>query len=243
MVLPHSYSASARRMPRTRRLSAWSCGLWFWLGVATCVLHAANTNRLFNEWFAAQKHLQRWSADFTQTRSLKVLAQPLVAPGHVWVTPHAFRWELGQPVQTIVLRQPNQLLIIYPQLKRVEEYPLAEVPPGPLKDTLALLDATLPRDRASLEKHFRLRSAVETNALLQITLEPKSAAARQFIREIVIGVHTNNFQMAMTEMRFADGSTLRNDFTHLVVNPPLPAKLFQMKLPPDFTVVDPLKKQ
>ena len=86
----------------------------------------------FNRWFAAQTNLQSWSADFTQTRSLKVLSQPLVATGKVWVTvPNRFRWELGQPAQTIVLRQPDQLLIIYPRLKRAEKYSLSGVPPGP----------------------------------------------------------------------------------------------------------------
>jgi outer membrane lipoprotein-sorting protein len=76
----------------------------------------------FERWFAAQTNLQSWAADFTQTRSLKVLAQPLVSTGKVWVAPSRFRWELGQPAQTIALRQPDQMFIIYPRLKR-------EIPP------------------------------------------------------------------------------------------------------------------
>src|SRR6516162_4191679 len=60
---------------------------------------------LFDHWFAVQTNLQSWSADFTQTRSLKVLAKPLVATGKVWVAPSRFCWELGQPPQTIALRQ------------------------------------------------------------------------------------------------------------------------------------------
>ena len=128
----------------------------------------------FDRWFAVQTNLQSWSADFTQTRSLKVLSQPLVATGKVWVTvPNRFRWELGQPAQTIVLRQPDQLLIIYPRLKRAEKYSLSGVPPGPLKDALALMDASLPRDRATMEESFRLLSATETNSILQMTLRPQ----------------------------------------------------------------------
>ena len=56
--------------------------------------------------------MQSWSGDFTQTRTLTVLNQPLVSHGKVWVKPGEFRWELGQPAQTIVLRRPDQLLII-----------------------------------------------------------------------------------------------------------------------------------
>jgi outer membrane lipoprotein-sorting protein len=209
--------------------------------LAAGVVHAAGSDGQFDKWFAVQTNLQSWSADFTQTRSLKVLSQPLVSAGKVWVKPGEFRWELGQPVQTIVLRRPDQLLIVYPRLKRAEKYPLDGVPSGPMKDALALLDASLPRDRATMEQHFRLLSAAETNSILQMTLQPRSDSARKFIGEIVIGFHTNDFTIAATEMKFADGSSLRNDFTNVMLNQPMDPKLFEVELPPDCTVVEPLK--
>jgi outer membrane lipoprotein-sorting protein len=116
------------------------------------------------------------------------------------------------------------------------------VPPGPLKDALALMDASLPRDRASMEERFRLLSATETNSILQMTLQPKSASARKFIGEILIGFRTNDFSIAVTELKFADGSGLRNDFTNVVLNQPIDPALFQIKLPPDFTVVEPMRQ-
>ncbi len=101
------------------------------LCLAAMIARADERDVQFNRWFAAQTNLQSWSADFTQTRSLKVLSQPLVAAGKVWVTaPGLFRWELGQPAQTIVLRQPDQLLIIYPRLKRAENIPSKACRPG-----------------------------------------------------------------------------------------------------------------
>jgi outer membrane lipoprotein-sorting protein len=210
---------------------------------AAMVARADERDVQFDRWFAVQTNLQSWSADFTQTRSLKMLSQPLVATGKVWVTvPNRFRWELGQPAQTIVLRQPDQLLIIYPRLKRAEKYSLSGAPPGPLKDALALMDASLPRDRATMEENFRLLSATETNSILQMTLQPKSASARKFISEIIIGFRTNNFSIAVTELKFADGSGLRNDFTNTVLNQPIDPALFEAKLAPDFTVVEPLRQ-
>ena len=209
--------------------------------VAT-VVHAADYDAQVNRWFEVQTNLQSWSGDFTQTRSLKVLSQPLVSAGKVWVKPGEFRWELGQPVQTIVLRKPDQLLILYPRLKRAEKYPLEGVPTGPMKDALALLDASLPRDRTAMEKNFLLLSAAETNAVLQMTLRPRSKSARKFIGEILIGFHTNDFSIAATEMKFADGSSLRNDFTNVVMNRPVDPGLFEAKLPPDYSVVEPLNR-
>jgi len=171
-----------------------------------------------------------------------MLNQPLTTPGKVWVKSGEFRWELGHPVQTIVLRTPDQLLIVYPRLKRAEKYPLDAVPSGPMKDALALLDASLPRDRASMEEHFRLVAAGLTNSVLEITLQPRSEAARKMIGQVVIGFHTNDFIIANTEMKFADGSKLQNAFTNVLVNQQLPPDLFEAKVPADYTIVEPLKK-
>jgi outer membrane lipoprotein-sorting protein len=221
--------------------NSWFPGLLIFLFLAAG-LRAADYDAQFNRWFEVQTNLQSWAGDFTQTRTLTVLNQPLISHGKVWVKPGEFRWELGQPVQTIVLRRPDQLLIIYPRLKRVEKYPLDAVPTGPMKDALALLDASLPRDRATMDKSFQLLSAAETNSILQMTLQPRSAAARKFIGQIVIGFHTNDFTIAVTEMKFADGSKLHNDFTNVVLNAPIEPKLFEADLPADYTVVEPLKQ-
>ena len=238
MVPIHSHLA---RGQITRIFHALGCGFWILMFSAATIAHADDHDAQCNKWFEVQTNLHSWSGDFTQTRSLKVLTQPLVSAGRVWVKPGEFRWELGQPVQTIVLRQPDQLLIVYPRFKRAEKYPLDAVPSGPMKDALALLDASLPRDRAAMEKNFCLLSVTETNSILQMTLQPRSAAARKFIGEIVIGFRTNDFIIAATEMKFADGSSLRNDFTNVVLNPPIEAKLFEANLPADYTVVEPLK--
>lgn len=238
-------SSLAKRQMTCRLLQALSRSFWIPLCFAACLSRAADTNLnpMFDRWFTAQTNIQSWSADFTQTRIFKTLAQPLVSTGKVWVaTPGRFRWELGRPAQTIALRQPDQMLIIYPRLKRAEKYALGDVPPGPLKDALSLLDVSFPRDREGMEARFKLLSAMETNSILQMTLQPRSASARKFIGEIVVGFRTNDFAIAVTEMRFADGSSMRNDFTHVVLNQPIPPETFEEKLPADMSIVEPLRK-
>ena len=228
------------RKPGIVKGFSWIPGFLIFLFLAAG-MRATDYDAQFAKWFEVQTNLQSWAGDFTQTRTLTVLNQPLVSHGKVWVKPGAFRWELGQPAQTIVLRNPNQLLIIYPRLKRAEKYPLDGVPTGPMRDALALLDASLPRDRATMEKSFSLLSAAETNSTLQMTLQPRSEAARKMIGQVVIGFHTNDFTIAATEMKFADGSKLHNDFTNVVLNQPIESKMFEADLPPDFTVSEPMK--
>jgi outer membrane lipoprotein-sorting protein len=206
-------------------------------------LNAATQAPVLDSWFAAQVGVHTFSADVLQTRTLKVLSQPLVSTGKVWVAvPDRFRWEIGTPAQTIALRQPQKLLLIYPKLKRAESYPLDGKQAGPWQDALALLEASFPRSRADLESHFQVLSVTATNASWQLALQPRSSMARRMIQQLVICVRTNDFALAATELQFADGSTMRNDFTNVVLNPQLPTDCFDARLDPSFQVIEPLKK-
>lgn len=205
-------------------------------------VRASDTNALLATWFATQANLHTWSADAVQTRIIKTFSQPLVSTGKVWVvTPNRFRWELGQPPQTIAIRQPAQLVLIYPRLKRAEKYPL-DNKPGPWRDALALLEASFPRSRADLESQFSISSIAQTNGLLQVALLPRSSSARKFMTELQLGLRGSDCSPAFTELRFSDGSSMRNDFSNSVTNAALPDSLFEVELGPDFKLTEPLKK-
>ena len=49
----------------------------------------------------------------------------LTESGKVWFAePNRFRWELGHPPKTIAVRATDEMLLLYPLLKRAERYPL-----------------------------------------------------------------------------------------------------------------------
>jgi outer membrane lipoprotein-sorting protein len=197
---------------------------------------------LVDQWIAAQAGLHTWQADLVQTRVFKTLSQPLVSEGKAWVEPpDRFRWELGQPPQTIALRQPAELTIIYPRLKRAERYPLQSMQTGPWRDALALLEAGFPRSRTNLEAQFQILALTQTNGVACLALQPRSAAARKFITRLEISFRSDDFSPAATALTFSDGSSLRNEFRNSVMNPPLAPGLFAMPLGPDYTIVEPLK--
>ena len=91
------------------------------------------------------------------------------------------------------------------------------------------------------KERFRILSLTETNGAWQLALRPNSAFARKMMKEVVIGLATNDYALTSTEMVFVDGSRMRNDFTNAVLNRTLSADLFEVKLAPDFTVVEPLR--
>jgi Outer membrane lipoprotein-sorting protein len=207
---------------------------------ATFCSQAAQTNSLLNSWLASQTNFQTWSADFIQTRNLKSLAKPLTASGHIsFAAPNRFHWEIKEPSPTIALRAESELWVIYPKLKRAERYPLSGSAAGPWRDTLALLEAGFPRSEADIESKFRIQSQTLTNDLCEVTLQPKSASARRMMPLLRIAFSTNDFSLRATELQFADGSTMRNDFTNGVFNPTLPADLFSPQISADFTITEP----
>jgi outer membrane lipoprotein-sorting protein len=204
---------------------------------------AAPLNPAVSSWLNAQTNVKTWTADFLQTRSLKSLTQPLIAKGHVWfAAPNRFRWELGNPAQTIAVRATNEMLVIYPRLKRVERFPLSGVQAGPWKDALALLEAGFPRDAEQLDSQYNILDQVVQDPVVKLVLQPKSAAARRMMPQIQIEFDRRDLALHATELQFADGSILRNDFSNAVLNPPVTAEQFAPAIPPDYKVVEPLKK-
>ena len=203
-------------------------------------VRADGTNSVLDAWFAAQANVHTWSADFVQTRTLKTLTQPLVAKGHiVFAAPNDFRWELGQPAKTIALRHGDEMFVIYPRLKRAENYPMGAGTPAEWRDTMSLLQAGFPRDRKEFEAQFQILSLAQTNGVWRLALQPKSVFARRMMPELDIGLATNGFSLASTELVFMDGSTMRNDFTNAVLNPPLDEKVFEWSPPADYKVTNP----
>jgi len=223
-------------------IAAW-CFFGAWCLVLGISVHAADTAPALQKFLSAQTNLQTWSADLTQIRKLKALTQPLTSTGHVWfAAPNRFHWEIGSPAQTIAVRAGDEMLVIYPQLKRVEKYPLNSERMDKWKDTLALLEAGFPRSQADLEKQFKVLSVTTSNDVANVVLQPKSSSARRMMPQITISFATNNSQLRATELQFTDGSTMRNEFRNSQFNPKLDNSLFAPKIEADYKVVEPIKR-
>jgi outer membrane lipoprotein-sorting protein len=207
------------------------------------LLLAAESDTHLRSWLASQTSVYTWSAELVQIRSLKTFTQPITNHGRVWfAAPNRFRWEIGEPATTIAVRQPAQLLVIYPKLHRAERYSMDGKAAGPWKDTLALLEAGFPRSAAELEARFKVESQSVTNSVCELVLTPRSASARKMMPQIRITFATNDFALRATELHFADGSTMRNEFGAATINQKLVDGLFTPELGADYKLVEPLKK-
>ena len=195
-----------------------------------------------NGWLKAQAGLKTWSAEFTQTRTLKTLNQPLSASGRVWFAmPNHFRWELGIPARTIAVRDDREMLVIYPRLKRVERYPLTGPEAGMVGEALALLDAGFPRDRASFDARFQVKQLTTNNGFWQLDLQPANSTTRRLMPLIRVSLATNDFALVANEIILPDGSSMKNDFTNATLNASFEPHIFKPVLEADFKITEPLK--
>lgn len=211
------------------------------LGVAGSFIsaHAAGLDEVVSGWLAHQTNVQAWSADFSQTRTLKALSQPLVTTGRVWfAAPQNFRWELGRD-QTIAIRSNETMLVMYPRLKRAEQYQFQSSDRSEWKDALALLESGFPRSRADLERQFEALSVQTTNGVITLQLQPRSAGARKMIPKINV-LLDSDLRLTGTELLFVDGSSMRNDFRGVRTNADVAGK-FSLEVPGDFKLVEPMK--
>lgn len=238
-LFPPPFTACGRRGWRTPALAAVS----IWCAVAA---GATDADQTLQAWLNQQTNLHTWSAEVIQTRSFKTLAQPLVSTGRVWYArPGQFRWELGRPPLSLAVRHHDELLVIYPRFKRAERYALGAAVPsgaGPWREMLSLLDAGFPERVEDLEQRFRITGKSMTHEVLHLALEPKSGAIRKWMTTLRLEIRNTDLALRATELRFADGSALRNEFIAARINPPIDPALFTPKLDSDYSVREPLKR-
>jgi outer membrane lipoprotein-sorting protein len=227
-----------------------SIGIWYlvllWsltIGSWSFSARAAETNSTVSKWIAAQANIHTFSADVVQTRTFKSLTQPLTAYGHVWFeAPNRFRWELTNPVPSIAVRSSEEMLVIYPRLKRAERYPLTGEKAGQWRDVMKLLDAGFPRSEADVQSQYNILSQQVKGDVCELTLQPKSSAARSLMPQIKIGFSTKDSSLTSTELQMVDGSIMRNDFKNTELNPKIDPTLFAPKLDSDYKISEPFKQ-
>jgi outer membrane lipoprotein-sorting protein len=185
------------------------------------------------KWIARQDDFHAVTADFTQTRALRALKSPLASEGRLWFkAPGSFRWEVGTPAKTIVLRKGDSLFMIQPAKKRAERSSATAKPdkPSPMQ-AMGMMSFPFARDFADFQKQFETLSITTEGAKCHLEVLPREGQARKFLSALKLDFNTTNGHLLGFEMATRDGSSLRNEFSNVQVNPKIPASVFDF----DFT--------
>jgi outer membrane lipoprotein carrier protein len=179
-------------------------------------------------WMDRQKEMRSLSADFTQTRAYRSLRDPLVSKGRIWFSaPGSFRWEIGDPPKTVVVRKMDGIYLIQPARKKAERHSADDLRK---KAGAAMFNFPMARDFADFQRQVEINDVAVDGDRCRVEVTPKDAQAKKFLAKIVFEFDTADGRLFSFEMRLREGSSMRNDFSNVRINPRLDKSLFDYDL-------------
>jgi outer membrane lipoprotein-sorting protein len=204
--------------------------LILWFAAAGRVLGAGGSPDLapLKRWLAHQDEIRTVQADFTQTRSLRVLRDPIATPGRLWFSaPGSFRWELGDPAKTIVLRRGDSAFLIEPAKKHAERLDPASFSGKPgAANPMPMMNFPMAKSFDDFNRQFEVEAISTDGDRCHAELQPRDPQARKFLDTLSIDFDTGSGRLLSFEAKTRDGSSLRNDFTNVRLNQKIDPHVF-----------------
>lgn len=182
-------------------------------------------------WLQRGENLRSIQADFVQTRALKTLRDPLANPGRFWFrAPNDLRWELGTPARTIFLRRGSESWLIEPPAKKATRLAPETLDGQTGARGMGMMRFPMATSLEDFKQQFDVLDLQENDAWCEITLLPRDAASRKFLKAIQIRFSTENGELHHFEILTREGSVLRNAFANVQLNPKLADSVFHQDL-------------
>ena len=181
---------------------------------------------------ALQKSIHTLTADFTQSRSLKTLREPLITHGKLWIqSQQFFRWELGTPPKTIVIGTPAEITVIQP-FKNTASKKIRSSPTGRTDTSEAFgINSLLGNgDFDDFQREVRILKTKESAGIFHVEFIPKKTEQVRGLTVIRLDFNSQTGQWIRLEFLTRDGSSIRNDFTDIKINQKLDPHLFEYNL-------------
>ncbi|MAS95761.1 MAG: hypothetical protein CMO55_21370 [Verrucomicrobiales bacterium] len=185
---------------------------------------------VIKRWLGTNTGVGSVKIDFTQTRHMKSLKVPIRQDGILWLdfskNPRRFRWQTGDPAQTIVVGGGNGVLIIRTPGKKFEKKASGEsAAPG-----MASLAHGFPRTLEDFQRKYHILEVRPHQNTYRILARPLGASGRG-VETFTYVVERDRHRLLGIEIQLKDGSSVETVFNQVQANVALPAGLFS----PDLT--------
>ena len=208
--------------------------IFLFLLLLAAPLRAEDTQTILRDWISKQAAISSLRADFIQTRRLPALRIPLKKSGTVWFgTEGRFRWQVGDPAELLVLKSPNDFLVIEPKKSLARRFSASSSAARAMQELPMPIAISLDE----FQRRFEVVSLKEDGARIDLRLTPKDPRLAEGLKSLRILFDPATGAVALFEMTFRDGSEVSTEFTRIERNPTLPAELFQHDLR-DFKIED-----
>ncbi len=175
-------------------------------------------------WLATNTGIGSLKIDFTQTRTMRAVKIPVRQDGTLWLdySTHRFRWQTGEPAQTIVVNVGKNILIIRTPMKKYEIRPAdSGGAPG-----MAAMANGFPRTLAEFQQKYRVLETRPDANTRRIIARPLGDAGRG-VQTFTFVVDAKHFRLLGFEIELEDGSSVNTVFRQVATNVPLTQALFQ----------------
>lgn len=183
------------------------------------------------KWIAHQSSVQCVTADFIQERWIRALKRPIINPGKLWFNAPGFlRWELGDPVESIVLQRNDELLLLRPLKKTGHHYARARGNVRNFAPGAVFLVAGFPRSYKEFTENFTVTDVKQEGGSFFFTVKVNDRRTMLALRKIVFQVNPENFYTKGIVLRFRDSSAISTQFTEVHENKKIKDSIFDVEL-------------
>ena len=197
-------------------------------------IRAEDTQAILRDWISKQAAIRSLRAEFIQTRRLPALRIPLRKSGTVWFgTEGRFRWQVGDPAELLVLKSPNDFLVIEPKKSLARRFTASSAAARAMQELPMPIAISLDE----FQRRFEVVSLKDDDGRMDLHLIPKDPRLAEGLKSLRILFEPATGAVVLFEMTFRDGSEVSTEFTRIERNPTLPAELFQHDLR-DFKIED-----
>lgn len=206
--------------------TVFCCVLLFLLISCPAIVRAKDLE-VVQRWLATNTGVRSIRIDFTQTRTLRAIKLPLKQDGSLWLDyeNQRFRWQLGDPPQTIVVKPDKDLIIIRTSGKKYEK----RAPGEGQTPAMAALANGFPRTLEAFQSNYRVLKIESRDNTYRIVAAPLGASARG-VDSFTYVVQSDSFRLVGIEISLKDGSNVKTVFNRVQPNVPLLHELFQPSL-------------
>jgi outer membrane lipoprotein-sorting protein len=162
-------------------------------------------------------------ADFIQTKSMKILAKPLISEGRFYyAAPDSFRWEYLKPLKSIVINHKGQTKrYIYSGGKMVEDES------GGAQAMKIILSEINSWMSGNFDQNPSFKATLKEDTYTQITLTPVGQNMDGMLQKVIITVSKKDAAVKSVKIIESETSSTIIDLKNTQTNKSIPESIFQ----------------
>jgi outer membrane lipoprotein-sorting protein len=184
-------------------------------------------NAALDAWLKRQSTIETLETAFIQERKLPSLKQLVTTPGKLsFAKPGRVRWQLGEPVATLVLSDGVTLTLIDQTAKTARRIPAD----SPQAARFSMLTGEGFQTPENFHAMFEVAAHRVESGIHQYTLKPKDRRMRSQVPWVFLDIDPAKNELRAMELELKDKSRIRTVFQNPRINTKLPPALFEADL-------------